>query len=369
MALLRQLRQTLPHIGADGEALCLGHGSLSVPAADRDQLPRQRNLDERVVAAAIDHLRALDQRPVPLVEFEQFPALLATANIDPPIHAALQDGAEVAERMLYVAQVNGLRGKVLQIVHDDLLSVRHEHGYPVVVAVLLERPFCLQDLGLNLLEGGQINLVENLLLQLFEVLLFESDLFAHLCDFFLKAVNLLFVDADRLLRSRAGRGSSVRLSDLIAACLVRVGRPQPLLSISAQAVLVNDLLVRVSRQVSLLDGVLDALKEVDNLVLDEVLVDFHLALEIPHLCLVDELQDPGGCVFDGPDILFFQSQYLRSYVRFELPIGGVDDISPLLVQHASFLLDEVETLLIAAQEAREEVEAMACMQLPRAEAV
>ena len=93
---------------------------------------------------------------------------------------------------------------------------------------------------------------------------------------------------------------------------------------------------------------MDTLEEVDYLVLDEVLVDFHLALEVPHLSLVNQLQNSRGCVFNSPDILFFQCEHLSSNVRFELPIRGVDDISPLLVQHACLLLDKVETLLIAA---------------------
>ena len=59
-------------------------------------------------------------------------------------------------------------------------------------------------------------------------------------------------------------------------------------------------------QLGLLDRVLDTLKEVDNLVLDEILIYFHLALEVPHLRLVDQLEDARCSVLDGPHILVFE---------------------------------------------------------------
>lgn len=83
----------------------------------------------------------------------------------------------------------------------------------------------------------------------------------------------------------------MRLAHLVAARLVRVGRPEPLLPIGSYALRLLKIRRRVCRQVSLLNCILHALKEIDNLILDKVLIDFHLALKVPHLSLVDELED------------------------------------------------------------------------------
>ena len=96
-------------------------------------------------------------------------------------------------------QVDGLRSEVLEVVHDDLLSVGHEDGDSSVLRVLFEGPLGLEDLGLDLLKTGQVDLVEDLLLNLFKVLLLKLDLFAHLVDLLLKVVHFLFVDADLAL--------------------------------------------------------------------------------------------------------------------------------------------------------------------------
>ena len=122
-------------------------------------------------------------------------------------------------------------------------------------------------------------------------------------------------------------------------------------------------------QLGLLDRVLNTLKEVDNLVLDEILINFHLALEVSHLCLVDQLQNARCSVFNGPHILVLECQHLGADISFELPIGLVDDITPLLVQKSGILFDELKVLLVAAQKAGEEIESVALVLPARTEAV
>ena len=85
-----------------------------------------------MVGSSIDHLGPFYQSPVPFIEFEQLPPLFATANVDLAVHRALQYGAEVAKGVLHLLQVNGLAGEILQVMHDDLLSVWYEHRDPVV---------------------------------------------------------------------------------------------------------------------------------------------------------------------------------------------------------------------------------------------
>lgn len=90
-----------------------------------------------MIRPAIDHLGALNQRPIPLIELKQLSSLLASAYVDLPIHRALQDGAEVAEWVLNMLQIYRLACEILEIMHDYLLSVGHEDSYPVVLGVLL----------------------------------------------------------------------------------------------------------------------------------------------------------------------------------------------------------------------------------------
>ena len=89
MALLGELWQRLPHICSDREALSLGHSTLAIPSTDSNELTSQRNLNESMVRTAIDHFRALNQSPVTFVKLKELPTLLATADIDSSIHAAL----------------------------------------------------------------------------------------------------------------------------------------------------------------------------------------------------------------------------------------------------------------------------------------
>ena len=174
--LLRELGQRLPLVRSYREALRLSHGSLAVPAANRNELTSHGYLNKCVVGPAIDHLRSLDERPVALIKLKELPSLLSAANVDLTVHGALEDGAEVAEWVLDVLQVDSLAREVLQVVHDDLLSVRHEYSYPVVFRILFQASLRLQDLHFHLLEAREINLVQDLVLNFFEVFLLEGDL-------------------------------------------------------------------------------------------------------------------------------------------------------------------------------------------------
>lgn len=77
--------------------------------------------------------------------------------------------------------------------HDYLLSVRHENSDPVVFRVLLETLLSLQDSCLDLFETAQINLVQNLIMDLFKVFFLELNLFHDSLKLLLKTVYLLLV--------------------------------------------------------------------------------------------------------------------------------------------------------------------------------
>lgn len=78
--------------------------------------------------------------------------------------------------------------------HDNLFPIRNKDGDPVVLWVLLETFFSLKDTSLNLLKAAQINLVEDLVLNLFEVFFFKLDLLRDWFVLFIIAINFLFVN-------------------------------------------------------------------------------------------------------------------------------------------------------------------------------
>lgn len=151
-----------------------------------------------MIGSTVDHFGALYESPVTLVEFEELAALFTSTNINLAVHAALEDSAEVTERVLHMLQINCLAREIFEVVHDDLLSVRHEDGDSVVFGILLEAALCLQDLRLDLLKAAEVYFVEDLFLDFFEVLLLELYLFADLVHLLLKVVHFLFVNGHRL---------------------------------------------------------------------------------------------------------------------------------------------------------------------------
>ena len=78
--------------------------------------------------------------------------------------------------MFYLLEVDGFAGEVLQIMHDDLFSVRHEHSNPVVFRVLFQAPLCLLDLHLDVLKARQVYLVQYFLLNLLKILFLKLNL-------------------------------------------------------------------------------------------------------------------------------------------------------------------------------------------------
>ena len=100
--------------------------------------------------------------------------------------------------MFYLLEVDGFAGEVLQIVHDYLFSVRHEHRNSVVFRILFQAPLRLLDLHLDVLEAGQINLIQDFLLDLLKVLFLKLNLIRDRNDFFLKAINFFLVNRNML---------------------------------------------------------------------------------------------------------------------------------------------------------------------------
>lgn len=92
----------------------------------------------------------------------------------------------------------------------------------------------------------------------------------------------------------------------------------------------------------LFDSLLDSLQEVDDLVVYKVLVDLHFSFKVPHLALVDELQDPTCSLFDGLDILPLEVQNLSSDGGLKLSIGLVQDTLSLQVEEGGLLLNELK---------------------------
>ena len=78
--------------------------------------------------------------------------------------------------MFYLLEVDGFAGEVLQIVHDYLFSVWHEHRNPVVFRVLFQAPLRLLDFHFYVLEARQVNLVQDFLLNLLKVLFLKLNL-------------------------------------------------------------------------------------------------------------------------------------------------------------------------------------------------
>lgn len=136
VSLVRQLRQALPLVGPDREALGLSHGSFSVPTSNGHELSGHGDLDEGVIGSAVDHLGPFDERPVPLVELKQLSPLLATADVDLAVHGTLQYGREVAEGVLHLFKVNRLTCEVFEVMHYDLFPIRHKHSNPVIFRIL-----------------------------------------------------------------------------------------------------------------------------------------------------------------------------------------------------------------------------------------
>ena len=90
-------------------------------------------------------------------------------------------------------QVYRLAGEIFEVVHYDLLPIWHEHGDPVVLRILLQASLGLEDLDFDLLEAGKINLIQNLVLNFFEVLLLECYLVRDGLHFLVEVVDLLLV--------------------------------------------------------------------------------------------------------------------------------------------------------------------------------
>jgi len=122
-----------PGVIPDGECFGLVHGLLAVPAADSDELTREGDLDKRVVGAAGVHLALFDEGVAPFVKFKELLALFSTADIDLTVERALEDGAEVAEGVLHILHVDHSGGEIFEVVHDQLLFVRHEDSYAVLL--------------------------------------------------------------------------------------------------------------------------------------------------------------------------------------------------------------------------------------------
>ena len=132
--------------------------------------------------------------------------MLSTADINLAIHGALQDGAEIAEWVLDLLQVYGLAREVFKVMHYDLLPIWDKHCNSIVFGILLQASFCLLNLDLDLLEAAQINFVENLVLDLFEILLLKFDLIRNGLNFLVKVFNFLFINRNMLdLMSRQAR--------------------------------------------------------------------------------------------------------------------------------------------------------------------
>ena len=222
-----------------------------------------------MVGPSIDHLRSFNQSPVPLIELKKLSPLLASTDVYLAVHRALQNGAEVTERVLNLLQVNGLAREVLEIMHDYLLPVGHEHSDSVVFRVLLKTPLGLLDLHFYLLKAAQVNFRQNFVLNLFKVLFLELYLIRNRDDLLFKLIDLVLVDRDML--------------DLVPH--------QPRLPWNLLLLILIILHLRALSLLGVVYCLLYPLLEIEDFVVDKVLVDLHFFLEVPHLSFVYKLEN------------------------------------------------------------------------------
>lgn len=191
--------------------------------------------------------------------------------------------------------------------HYNLLSVWHEHSDPVVFRVLLQAALSLLDFYFYLLERTQVYLRQNFVLNLFEILFFELYLVWNTYYLLLKLVDLVLVDGNVL-------------------SLV----PQDWARLSYY--LLRLVLVWALCLFSVVYSLLDSLLKVYYLVVNKVLVNFHLLLKISHFALVYKLKYSWTGVFDCLYALFFEVKDLESDLGLERPVWFIVNVLPLQVE-------------------------------------
>ena len=90
-----------------------------------------------------------------------------------------------------------------------------------------------------------------------------------------------------------------------------------------------------------IDRLLYPLLKVDDLIVHKILVYLHLFLEISHLSLVDELENPRACVLNSVDALFFEVQNLQPDLSLERPVRLIVDILALQVEQFGLRFGEL----------------------------
>lgn len=167
------------------------------------------------------HLALFNQRIIPFIKLKQLLALFPTAYVYFPVESTLQYGAKVAECVLHVLNIDHPGCKILEIVHYQLLLVRHEYSYPVLLGKQFER--ALSHLGpfLDLLETAQVEGSTKFLQSRVEIQTFLLNLVTQDLNFLLETldsvfflhhvmISLLFQSTSHLVHSRSNPHVEVR---------------------------------------------------------------------------------------------------------------------------------------------------------------
>jgi hypothetical protein len=111
---------------------------------------------------------------------------------------------------------------------------------------------------------------------------------------------------------------------------------------------------------------LDSLLKVQDFIVYEILVYFHLFFEVAHLALVYELQDAGTCILNCLDRLLLEFEDFLTDLSFEPTVALIVYGLPLQVEELRFGLCEFQTLKVSAHKRGDEVEPVVLVELAEA---
>ena len=109
---------------------------------------------------------------------------------------------------------------------------------------------------------------------------------------------------------------------------------------SHRAILVIDHLLLgtllILRLFCIVNRLLNPLLKIKNLVINKVLVYFHLLLEISHLSFVDQLENPRARIFNSLYALLFEIENFQTNLGFETSVRSVVNGLSLKMEHFGF---------------------------------
>jgi hypothetical protein len=137
--------------------------------------------------------------------------------------------------------------------------------------------------------------------------------------------------------------------------------------VSHWAILVIDHLLlgtfQILRLFCIINRLLNPLLKVQNLIINKVLVYFHLLLKISHLSFVDELKNSRARILNGLYTLFLEVKNLQTNLCFESSVRPIVNGLSLKMQHFCFGFCEFQTFKITTHKRCNEIKSMVLMEL------